>query len=37
MYRDYLSAIFQYKKVHENNVIVHITYVNDVRLGETSQ
>jgi hypothetical protein len=37
MYRDYLSTIFQYKKVHQNSFIVHIPYVNDVLLRETSQ
>jgi hypothetical protein len=37
MYRDYLSATFQYKKVHQNSFIVYIPYVKDVLLCETSQ
>ncbi|MFQ3194901.1 MAG: hypothetical protein ACI9N3_001730 [Colwellia sp.] len=37
MYRDYLSATFQYKKEHQNSFIVHIPYINDVLLGENFQ
>ncbi len=37
MYLDYLSAIFQYKKVHQNSFIIHTPYVNDVLQRETSQ